>query len=1102
MTSDTSNLQRSARYRHLLIIARQSPPEAFIALTRVLFEDVAISKIAVTELLSSAQNQAQVKLQLQQASHLIIDSQCLPDTSEQEKLTVMLHCPVLFVDFGSQQPIDDTSHSFCSLQWPCDLAGLNNKLDLSTYKHAFRQQNQQQQQKKQQHQQWLQSAISCVGNIQIYLDAQGDTLDCNDAAEQLFTADRSQLIGKPWYYLLRAKRDLSAKQTQHFIAAAIKTKAVTKIQPLAVQTLKQDNLLLDGLIGPIEYPNGQHGAVLILRKLASLDDFPIAVATRQHLPPQRENKLASSILLLTPDNFKQINHQQGWEQGDVILDEIESRIRQVLRTSDLSVRYSGASFLVLLHDTETAQTHNLLNQLMNTLGQQSYLSQEIALTFSFGLALNNEHVGYSPIELFYFANFSLSQAIEFGGNQCRQWQQQNTLQQIGNFDRVNGNSLGKGTADYQKMLTFWIILNNLGKFDSKLQFVKVLLGQLVEEFELDNCAFFELQDNQLALACAIGHDDQPLTTSEVALSKHQKMYVEQVATASGEVTVFTSILAEQGILVLVPIRIRTTLVGLIRIASSDEHAIALRDHNLLNKIADFVAVTIDNLAHEAKGQPAQLSARNLSHNANFWYASEKMQRLIEEVEMVAPTDATVLITGESGTGKEMLAKTLHESSKRSNRPFVIFDCGTVVESLLESELFGHTKGAFTGADKAAAGCIEKAEGGTLFLDEVGELPIHVQVKLLRFVQEKQFSPVGSAQYRSADVRLVAATNVDLEEQMKKGLFREDLYYRLNVFKIDSPPLRERHSDTILLAERYLAKYSEEYGKQIFGLTAEAKQAVTEYHWPGNVRELKNLIHRASILCSESMMGCTHLGLYPSSNAPNPATASGYLPSPSPGGFENPTPLVVTPAVVTPATAVIPAPVPEGEPTTRQYLPADNPVDNHIDRIAGALKVTDPMAANMPTATGHQSLPDTHSAPYSRQLWCSLINDFNALEVSATEQPLSLKAMVEKQLYQLSLDASQQITLQAASKLNIAESTFRRRWKILNTDMAGLDMPLNNKITQLATRILAAATLESKITLMQQELAHSCVSLGLSSKEAAKLLDMTPPTYRNLIRQLF
>ena len=238
--------------------------------------------------------------------------------------------------------------------------------------------------------------------------------------------------------------------------------------------------------------------------------------------------------------------------------------------------------------------------------------------------------------------------------------------------------------------------------------------------------------------------------------------------------------------------------------------------------------------------------------------SSSMHLVYENIIQVANANATVLIRGDSGTGKELVAHAIHYNSPRSQKPFIKINCGAIPENLLESELFGYEKGAFTGANERKQGKLELADGGTIFLDEIGELPLSLQVKLLRVLQEKEFERVGGMKTIKINVRIVAATNANLEELIQENRFREDLYYRLNVFPIYIPPLRERKTDILLLAEHFLAKYARENNKHIKRISTLAIDLLNSYHWPGNVRELQNCMERAVLVCNEDTIQSTHL----------------------------------------------------------------------------------------------------------------------------------------------------------------------------------------------------------------------------------------------------
>jgi len=227
--------------------------------------------------------------------------------------------------------------------------------------------------------------------------------------------------------------------------------------------------------------------------------------------------------------------------------------------------------------------------------------------------------------------------------------------------------------------------------------------------------------------------------------------------------------------------------------------------------------------------------------------SEPMRNIEEVIRKVSPTDTTVLISGESGTGKELVARAIHRHSSRNDKPFVVVDCGSLVENLFESELFGHVKGSFTGATATKYGRLELANGGTVFFDEIGNISMNVQTKLLRVLQEREITKVGSTQVIKVDVRVIAATNKDLKKAVQEGVFRDDLFYRLSVVPITLPPLRERKSDIPPLANYFLKKYNQKRKKNVHAISSKAMKALVEHDWPGNVRELENAIERAVVL---------------------------------------------------------------------------------------------------------------------------------------------------------------------------------------------------------------------------------------------------------------
>ncbi len=323
---------------------------------------------------------------------------------------------------------------------------------------------------------------------------------------------------------------------------------------------------------------------------------------------------------------------------------------------------------------------------------------------------------------------------------------------------------------------------------------------------------------------------------------------------------------EERSLIAVPIRTARKTIGLLCCEFPFHDKEPVETTNLLLLIASLIAQSL-RVELAVLGEREKLRRENLhlkqelkeKYDFSHIVGNANSMRLVyDQVTQVAKSNATVLLRGESGTGKEMIANAIHYNSLRSKRPLIKINCAALPDTLIESELFGHEKGAFTGADRFKKGRFEMADGGTLFLDEIGDIPLQTQIKLLRVLQEREFERLGGTETIKTNIRLVAATNKNLEDAIAKGTFREDLYYRLNVFAIHLPPLRERKSDILLLAEHFLEKYETEHGKRIRRISTPAIDMLMSYHFPGNVRELENAIERAVLVCDSNVVHGHHL----------------------------------------------------------------------------------------------------------------------------------------------------------------------------------------------------------------------------------------------------
>ncbi len=392
-------------------------------------------------------------------------------------------------------------------------------------------------------------------------------------------------------------------------------------------------------------------------------------------------------------------------------------------------------------------------------------------------------------------------------------------------------------------------IRNVGELQSEL------LRQIFEVIPAENGAILLVDDNlDFAEMTGFNRADQSEAVSisqtivGQALRERKVILIKDFAAETNLQSVESLVLAQPSTLLCVPVTLFEKTLGVIylggRGANFDESHL-----KFLTAIAGIAAVSIENARSFAWLESENLRLRGENFGRNMIGESAPMQKVYQLINKVAPTDSTVLIGGESGTGKELAAQSIHLNSSRRDQPFVAINCAALTETLLESELFGHEKGAFTGAAAQKKGKIETAQGGTLFLDEIGEMPLIMQAKLLRVLQEREFERVGGTRSIKTDIRLIAATNRDLQAEAKAGNFREDLFYRLNVVRLTMPALRERKEDILLLAESFVEKFSRQFNRRIRGISANAKKLLLKYDFPGNVRELQNSIERAVVLGS-------------------------------------------------------------------------------------------------------------------------------------------------------------------------------------------------------------------------------------------------------------
>ncbi len=417
------------------------------------------------------------------------------------------------------------------------------------------------------------------------------------------------------------------------------------------------------------------------------------------------------------------------------------------------------------------------------------------------------------------------------------------------------------------------------------ELVERILGLILEALEADR-GFIMLRDHPRGELKPVAVRAGPEGGGKISLSrtilnrvvKHQKSILSADAMEDPRFRGSESIqLAQVRSVMCVPLMVRDQVLGALYVDKTrPHHSFDGEDLKFLTTVAHQAAAFLDTARMYALAREENRELRRiLGQGREIVGSSPKTAQVLAACEKVGPTDSTVLLAGETGTGKELLARFLHDQSPRQEGPFVTVNCAAVPETLLESELFGHEKGAFTGAHRRKRGRFELADGGTLFLDEIGEIPLALQSKLLRVLEARTFERLGSNDPVSVDVRIVAATNRDLPASVKEGAFREDLYYRLAVVPIHVPPLRERPEDVADLVEHFLDEFRRTVGKNVTGFTAEALAALKAYAWPGNIRELKNLVERVVVLAEGGKAGLESLPAHLMEGA---GIASGPAPS--------------------------------------------------------------------------------------------------------------------------------------------------------------------------------------------------------------------------------
>jgi Nif-specific regulatory protein len=427
--------------------------------------------------------------------------------------------------------------------------------------------------------------------------------------------------------------------------------------------------------------------------------------------------------------------------------------------------------------------------------------------------------------------------------------------------------LSRSTRDLNALLKISLTINSFRQPEALLEHLLQLIGDVIPAdggaiLLADRHGDSEEESEEFTPVCGWRRKVNSAEPIQISRTVVERARNEGIAILSNDVIQDFDLTAARSLafrnvsaLLAAPLIISDKVRGIIYLDANESPVEFDQDHlQLLRAIAGLAAVALENLRRVNRLEDENLRLRaEISVEHDMVGSSPRMREVYQFISKAAPTDATVLIRGESGTGKELAARAIHFNSHRAGKPFMAINCAALTETLLESELFGHEKGAFTGAIAQKKGKLEVAQGGTVFLDELGEMALTLQSKLLRVLQEHEFERVGGTRPIKADIRLVAATNRNLEQAIKEGRFREDLYYRLNVICLNLPPLRERREDLTALAHYFATKYSQKCKRKIVGISPGAMSCLTNYDWPGNVREFENAIERAVVLGSSEII---------------------------------------------------------------------------------------------------------------------------------------------------------------------------------------------------------------------------------------------------------
>ena len=746
-----------------------------------------------------------------------------------------------------------------------------------------------------------------------------------------------------------------------------------------------------------------------------------------------------AVVLFGPDDFGGVNQRHGRDAGDRTIREFAGCLSTALGSTFSPSRYGGAMFATSWQGRDVEASLQEGERVRRQLTARRYLDGLVRLRASAGFTLVEQGDRLSADELLHRTEQALNIARWAGGNCVRGWDPEQAGEAARSSDPLSGVLSGNRTKDYRNMRLLADTVAVVAATADLTKMAEQVAERLSATLRSDRLGLYEWRGDEDRLLAWIGSEPTP-PSQPPATVRRIRADQRAIAEETGGLSAYA-----------VPLAAGEISIGCLYIAGDPDRLTLDRpDLTFLEALGTQLAVALDRarLADlEQRWQQRERERlqtevdelRQVLQQAELVGRSRPMRTLLSTARRVAKTDATVLVCGESGTGKELLSRTIHELSPRRDKPVVVVDCAAIPATLIESELFGHEKGAYTGAHGRKTGRLVEADGGTVILDEIGELPLEVQSKLLRFVQEKQVLPVGGNRVRTVDARLVAATNRDLERESKAGRFRGDLFHRLNVIRLELPPLRDRPEDIAPLADHFLKQFCTQYQKGVlYQLTPEAEAALVAYPWPGNVRELRNRIMQAVILSESPEIDLASIGLdEPEATTPalsGLAEAVDRLHGTEAAAAAEEAALVPSvdgPVAPAPAAAVAPAPTAPraNSPTDPRHDPRHGPPLH-----PATTTVAVPPLESLPSApAGRPAEPGSPAdapAPPTRA-WPAVLEALGrAIDTTAAGSgaPLPLGRWLADDLVLEAHAAAGGVLRRAAELLGLPEATFRRRFR--------------------------------------------------------------------------